>query len=80
MAVCMGRTLFPSMASIALPCRNKIEMVSKQLHLPFPQTMRWRKTTLGKWLEKSSRQSIFMNRLHWDKWKSFNNTTDLSIC
>jgi hypothetical protein len=42
---------------------NKIEMVSKQLHLPFPQTMRWRKITSGKKLGKSSIQSSFMNCL-----------------
>jgi hypothetical protein len=35
MAKCMGRTLFPSITSIALPQTNKIEMMSKQLHFYF---------------------------------------------
>jgi hypothetical protein len=79
--LCMGRTLFPSMASIALPWMNKIETVSKQLHFYFVSKQRGGE----KWHEvKSSKnprvQSILMACLHWGKWKVLNTTTDLCVC
>ena len=81
MAVCVGRTLFPSMASIALPWTNIIENLSKQLHFYFVSKQRggekWHEV---KKLEKPRVQSILMACLHWGKWKVLNATTDLCVC
>ena len=61
MAVCMGRTLFLSMASIALPWTNIIENLSKQLHFYFVSKQRGGE----KWHEVKNSKNLGYNPSLW---------------
>ena len=61
MAVCVGRTLFPSMASIALPWTNIIENLSKQLHFYFVSKQRGGE----KWHEVKNSKNLGYNPSLW---------------
>ena len=61
MAICMGRTLFPSMASIALPWTNIIENLSKQLHFYFVSKQRGGE----KWHEVKNSKNLGYNPSLW---------------
>ena len=61
MAVCVGRTLFPSMASIALPWTNIIENLSKQLHFYFVSKQRGGE----KWHEVKNSKNLGYNPSSW---------------
>ena len=52
--LCMGRTLFPSMASLALQWIEQTREWSWKLQHLFLEMMMWRKKTHGKKLEKTS--------------------------